>query len=289
MDIRINLTSSSNPSPPPPVAPPFPLDFLLHDYESADIVRPDFAPNGFLPRTYNDAHNPSLPETTKRDSEHLRVSLKWAKLQKDLIVHYAPAELKNAPPKGILRDEDLKGYVVKDRLEEIYLRLNHGNLFRTNHTGWNDVGLFDPLTGAGDSGGKEYSWETLETCGNVVLHAGYGLAWALDGLAEAPEASQIWDMPWFVHTATACYGRDPEDLIAPANPSAPNGVWRVDPFGDLQGNWCPYVFFSVSPNLPIMDWNGLHLRQIRMETNRILPVDSIPCPYQPARSTMPKP
>ena len=283
IQIRIN-------SAPTPILPGL-IDYLLHDYESADTPRVAFAPDGFLPRTYRDKANPSLPETTKYNSHTFAMTVDWCQLDFDLIGHFAPAHILTDPPKGILREEDLKGYVVKSRHEEIYLRQNHGQLFKTNNTGWNDKGFYDPLTGAGDKSGKPYRREDLTTCGNIVWSVGGNKAWAIDALKPAPLASQIWNMPWFTHAATACYGRVPEDwpLLNPppddcldktSTSEHPNGIWRVTPFGDLEGNTVPIVFLSANPNMPTMDWNGLHLRQIQLEASRVKRVSEIPSPYQ---------
>jgi len=280
--ISISINSAQTPSLPPA------LDILLHDDASADTPRVQFAPDGFLPRTYRDKHNPSLPETTKRNSHTHAMTLDWCQLEYDLIEHFAPASVKSAPPKGFLPAADLKGYVPTSRLIEIYLRINHGQVYKTNHTGWNDAGFYDPLTGAGDKTGKPYRREDLTCCGNVVWSVGGNKAWALDALAPAPLASQIWNKPWFVHASAACYGRIPadwpegyNDMIAPADSAHPNGVWRVTPFGDLEGATVPIMFVSADPNMPTMEHEGLHLRQIALEATRVKRLAGpIPSPYQ---------
>lgn len=283
-----NISISINSAPTPSPTIPSPLDVLLHDDASADTPRVAFAPDGYLPRTYRDKSNPSLPETTKRNSHTHPMTLDWCEAEYGLIEHFAPAHLKNAPPKGILREEDLKGYVPTSRLIEIYLRINHGQVYKTNHTGWNDTGFYDPLTGAGD-GTKPYRREDLTCCGNVVWSVGGNKAWALDALAPAPLASQIWDKPWFVHASTACYGRVPadwpegyDDCIDKTKTSEhPNGIWRVTPFGDLEGATVPIMFVSADPNMPTMEHDGLHLRQIALEASRVKRlVGPIPSPYQ---------
>jgi len=279
-----SITISINSAQPP--SPPSPLDVLLHDDASADTPRVQFAPDGFLPRTYRDKHNPSLPETTKRNSHTHAMTLDWCQLEYDLIESFAPAHMRSLPPKGFLPAADLKGYVPTSRLIEIYLRINHGQVYKTNHTGWNDAGFYDPLTGAGDKTGKPYRREDLTCCGNVVWSVGGNKAWALDALAPAPLASQIKDKPWFVHASTACYGRVPADwpeLNPPPDDclDKAKNIWRVTPFGDLEGNTVPIVFVSANPNMPTMDWNGLHLRQIQLEASRVKRlVGPIPSPYQ---------
>ena len=275
--------------PPPPL--PSPLDFLLHDYESADAPREQFAPYGFFPRTYRDTHNPSLPETTKRNSFYFPMTLPWCQLEYELIKHFAPAHILTDPPKNILQEDALKGYVVKSRLEEIYLRINHGKVYKTNGQGWNDDGFYDPLTGAGDSSNplaKPYKRETLTCCGNIVWNAGYGKAWAVDALATPPTVEQLIGRPWLLHASTACYGRDPQDRIEMPRPGAPNGTWRVDPFGDLEGNIVPILFVSADPGLPTLEYEGLHLRQAFTETSRTERVTTAPPIYVPDRPLRPK-
>jgi hypothetical protein len=215
------------------------------------------------------------------------MTLDWCQLEFGLLTLLAPAHLLTDPAKGILSPAELNGYVPTSRLVEIYLRINHGRVYKTNHTGWNDSGFYDPLTGAG-RGAEFYRREDLTCCGNVVWSVGGNKAWALDALAPAPSAAQIKDMPWFVHASTACYGRVPgdwaegyNDKLAPADADHPNGIWRVTPFGDLEGATVPIVFVSADPLMPTMEHEGLHLRQIALEATRVKRlVGPIPSPYQ---------
>ena len=274
-NIRISITRETQPLP---IMPPGEVMWLAHDFMADDPRHSTELP--YVPRVYQTRY--TIPEAFKFiRSESQKMTYEWAKLWYDIFAYYCPKHFRTSPADLSTGDWTwLNGFVPESLLDQWWLHLIHDARAFTNKTGPNVYPYMDVITGYG-SGLEPFKKELVTTGGNYLwrVDGSPDLVWCLDGLAPAPDYVQLLDLFFLIHIATQC---TPNQVDPTPRPGCPNGTWEIIRFPQAGGNIVVHPIISVWEDGAVMEWEGLHLRQNRMDKKRILNTEpALPYPYIP--------
>lgn len=267
LSIKVTTKKEETIQPIPIMPPDGKIIRSGNDFEVADPRYHETEP--YLPRVNGTKY--TVPQAHKYNGGNpQKMTYGWAKLWHDSLAMYAPKAWSVIPP---IFDDGvdwtwLGNFIPETELDKWWLHLIHYTRAYTNHMSVPMDEYYDPITGFG-AGTQPFMKEAVMCANNYLwkTSSGNNYFWALDGTKEPPLAEQLRDMFFLLSISTQS---SPVQIDKTKSEGLPNGVWKIPGFPQASDNIVVHPLISTWENGKQMDWNGIHLREAVLPTERLV-------------------